>query len=239
MALIPFIWPHLLISIPEMTEQNKIPYPLLVTDCSCPGARVGILAETGWLAYKNKAGETGAVLFEAVKEVLSETGLSLGQLAGFVYCEGPGSTLGIRINAMALRTWISLEDQPPLLFAFKSLEAAACLIRETESKEDAFAVFSDYRKESWNGCRSDQNGHFSPIEIIDLKSLESWQQDQYFVQQRIHSPGQPPKSKSLNYDLEPLGTSPRFIQIMEPREQPGVFQTTTPTFKKWVPERHR
>ena len=237
--MIPFIWGHLLKSIPEVTEQNKIVYPLLVTDCSCPGARVGILAETGWLAYRNKSGETGATLFQAVKEVLNESGLSLSQLAGLAYCEGPGSTLGIRINAMALRTWISLEKQPPSLFSFKSLEAAVCLIRETESNEEAVAVFSDFRKESWNVCFSDQVGQFSPIEIIDLADVASLQQDQYFVQQRIHSPGQPPHSRLINYDLEPLATSAQFIQLLEPREQPTVFQTSTTTFKKWVPERHR
>jgi len=224
---------------PEMTEQTPIPYPLLVTDCSSPGARVGILTETGWLAYQIKSGETGAVLFQAVKEVLSETGLSLSQMAGYAYCEGPGSTLGIRINAMALRTWISLEDQPPLLFSFKSLEAAACLIRETEARQEAIAVFSDYRKESWNACSLDQQGHFSSIEIVDLKSLDSWQQEQYFVQQRIHSPGRPPKSKLIHYDLQPLGTSSRFIQLLQLKDKPTVFQTSSTTFKKWVPQRHR
>ena len=237
--MIPFIWGHLLKSNSTVSEQNTITYPLLVTDCSCPGARVGILVKSGWLGYRNKSGETGAALFQAVKEVLNESGLSLNQLAGFAYCEGPGSTLGIRINAMALRTWISLAEQPPLLFSFKSLEAAVCMIRETESNKDAIAVFSDFRKESWNVCLSDHVGQYSPIEIIELTALASLEQDQYFVQQRIHSPGRPPNSRSINYDLDPLASSDQFIKLLKLREQPTVFQTSTTTFKKWVPERHR
>ncbi|MCZ6671865.1 MAG: hypothetical protein O7C75_02895 [Verrucomicrobia bacterium] len=210
-----------------------------MTDCSTLGVRVGVLGDGGWLAYRNHSGEVALALFEAVKEVLSQASLSLGQLAGFIFCEGPGSTLGIRINAMALRTWNSLGNKPRPVFAYKSLEAAAILVRLSEANDSAFTLFSDLRKNAWNACSGNSDGSTSTIEVVPKESLGNWKERRYFIQQRLYSPGAPPESEPLNYDLEPLGASDDFINLFQPVEQPAVYQTTTTQFKKWVPQRHR
>ena len=114
-----------------MSVSSKFDYPLLLTDCSALGTRAGLLGESGWLAYGSYSGEVSAVLFEAVKDILTRSRLRLQDIQGFVHCEGPGSTLGIRINAMAIRTWNSLTETPRPVYVYRSLPAAGLLVQET------------------------------------------------------------------------------------------------------------
>lgn len=222
-----------------MANTLKIPFPLLVTDCSCPGIRAGVLGSNGWISYVSKAGETGAALFDAVKEILARAGLALENMAGFAFCEGPGSTLGIRINAMAIRTWNTLSPETRPIFAYKSLEAAACMIRESSRTSGEFAVFSDFRKNAWNGCKTTVTGNYSKIETVTGEALESWPDHRYFIQQRIHSPGKAPGSELIVYDLKPLGQMASFLDLLSTCEKPTAFLVDKPEFKKWTPERHR
>ncbi len=222
-----------------MNETPTIAYPLLLTDCSAPGVRAGILGEHGWLAYEKLDGETGTKLFEAVKKLLAETNLELKHLQSFVYCEGPGSTLGIRINSMALRTWVSLSDQPKPIYTYRSLTAAGMLIALERKKETTFAVLSDLRKHSWNALRFDPGAHSEEIRVASVEELNDWPEPRYFIQQRIHSPGIPPGAEVIHYDLEALGTHPSFLASLRLVEKPEIYQTTTTEFKKWTPNRHR
>ena len=222
-----------------MAESENIPYPLLLTDCSAPGVRVGLLCQNGWLAYENRTGETGAALFQVVKELLSKAKLGLEDIQAFGYCEGPGSTLGIRINAMALRTWVSLSVEPKPVFAYRSLEAAAILIKQTKTPGTDFSILSDLRKNSWNGAIVTDQAQKPEIGRVTIDELKDWPKPRYFIQQRIHSPGLPPGSEQIEYDLELIGTNPAFLNLLRPVEQANVFQTTTTDFKKWTPSRHR
>ena len=212
-------------------------FPLLVTDASSAGAHAGILGRDGWLAYRTELGETSRTLFDAVQHLLQETGLQMRDFHGFVFCQGPGSTLGIRINCMAIRTWISLDAGEPPVYAYKSLEAMAKI--QSDLRADPFAIFSDLRKNYWNGIRVDSPGQFSPIQVVGLDDLENWPENRFHIQQRLYSPGGPPGSQLLNYDIEPLKNPKYFSGLIQRVEKPTVFQTTATKFKKWVPQRHR
>ena len=47
-----------------------------------------------------------------VFECLDELGADIGSVRAFAFCEGPGSILGIRTSAMALRAWNVLRPRP-------------------------------------------------------------------------------------------------------------------------------
>ena len=222
-----------------MIDPQTIAFPLLLTDCSAPGVRAGILTEKGWKAYTRLEGETGATLFEAVKQLLQRTNLDLDQLKSFAYCEGPGSTLGIRINSMALRTWNSLFDSPKPIYAYRSLVAARYLVEELGKADDSFSMLSDLRKNSWNGLRVETNEPKQEVQTVSADDIDTWPSPRFFIQQRIHSPGSPAGSEIIDYDLESLGTHQGFLASFTQVEKPEVFQTTTTEFKKWTPTRHR
>jgi tRNA threonylcarbamoyladenosine biosynthesis protein TsaB len=222
-----------------MTEPQTIAYPLLLTDCSAPGVRAGILGERGWLAYVKLEGETGSQLFEAVKQLLAETKLQLEDFRSFVYCEGPGSTLGIRINSIALRTWTSMSPGTPTIYTYRSLVAAGMLIELDRKDENAFTILSDLRKNSWNVLRFGPETDSEEIRVVSAEELSEWPESRYFIQQRIHSPGTPPGAELIDYDLEALGSQPHLLASLRQVEKPEIFQTTTTEFKKWTPNRHR
>ena len=220
-------------------DPKTIAFPLLLTDCSAPGVRAGILGQTGWLAYINLEGETGSKLFEAVKLLLKQTEFQLEDIQSFAFCEGPGSTLGIRINSMALRTWLSLSDAPKPIYAYRSLVAASILIGAKRDDQSPFTVLSDLRKNNWNGLKVSPENESESIQTVTLEELSDWPSDRFYIQQRIHSPGVPPDTEQIDYDLKSLGTNPQFLACLRPVEKPDIFQTTKTEFKKWTPSRHR
>ena len=222
-----------------MTDPKSIRYPLLLTDCSAPGVRAGILGETGWLAYENLEGETGSALFHAVEALLTKTGLSLEDMQSFAYCAGPGSTLGIRINSMALRTWNSLGTSPKPIYAYRSLVAATVLIRSELKESGPFTVLSDLRRRSWNALAVDEHATPGEIQIVEEDVLPAWPEPRFFIQQRIHTPGIPHGATVIRYDLETIGPMAEFLATLTQVDSPKVFQTTTTKFKKWTPTRHR
>lgn len=239
LTLIHADWLPFLTIRPTMIDPKSIAYPLLLTDCSTPGLRAGILGPNGWLAYKHSEGETGSMLFLVVKQLLESTSLSLKDLQSFAYCDGPGSTLGIRINSMALRTWNSLVDNPRPIYAYRSLVAAGIMIRSEMDEKGDFTVLSDLRKHSWNALQVRAESNAGDIQVVSQEDIGDWPCPRYFIQQRIHSPGLPPESKAIRYDLEAIGPQASFLSNLSEVETPEVFQTTTTEFKKWSPSRHR
>lgn len=220
-----------------MSNTSVEAFPLLVTDSSSVGVLAGIMGEDGWVAYRRERGDTSRNFFSSVQHLLTEAKLRLGDLQGFIFCEGPGSTLGIRINCMALRTWVWLrEDQPPV-YAYKSLEAMA-LIRSRQPG-DPFAIFSDLRSGQWNAIRIDSPGHFSPVQAVTLEDLKGWPETRFHLRQRLYSPDPPPGSQLLPYDIEALGDPKALAGLIRRVERPYPFHTTTTTYKKWSPQRHK
>ncbi len=65
---------------------------------------------------------------------------------GFLFCEGPGSILGIRIAAMVVRTKLALSlSNAPKVFAFQSLSLAARLILRAFPQKKTFSIVAGSR----------------------------------------------------------------------------------------------
>ena len=220
-----------------MPETSPDAFPLLVTDSSSVGVLAGIMGEDGWMAYRSERGATSKVFFASIQNLLTQTGLHLGDLRGFIFCEGPGSTLGIRINCMALRTWVWLNGDQTPIYAYKSLEAMAVI--QSGRQGCPFAIFSDLRADRWNAIRIDSPGQISPVQVVASNELENWPFTRFHLRQRLYSPGAPPGSRLLPYDIEALQSPKDFAGLIRRVETPTPFQTTTTTFKKWTPQRHR
>ena len=77
----------------------------LVIDGSGSSVFAGLLdAEKRWLVKVSRDGTPLEALFPVVKVALTESGLSLTDIGSYIYCEGPGSVLGLRLCAMAIET---------------------------------------------------------------------------------------------------------------------------------------
>jgi tRNA threonylcarbamoyladenosine biosynthesis protein TsaB len=76
----------------------------------------GISAAARWAGLEEEAG-TG------IFRVIEALGADVGQAAAFLFCDGPGSTLGVRTAAVALRTWQVVAPRP--VYAYHSLAVLA------------------------------------------------------------------------------------------------------------------
>jgi tRNA threonylcarbamoyladenosine biosynthesis protein TsaB len=80
-------------------------HPWLFLDASGLTTRVGLWQDSRWLAFREDPAPALESLFTTTRAVLAEASLSLPAIGGFLYVSGPGSVLGLRLAAMAIRTW--------------------------------------------------------------------------------------------------------------------------------------
>ena len=76
-------------------------------------------------------------------ECLDELDVDIASVAAFAFCEGPGSILGIRTTAMALRMWNVLKERP--LYAYVGLAVVARAVGRPE-----VGVIADARRGLWH-----------------------------------------------------------------------------------------
>ena len=139
--------------------------PLLFLDASGLSTRAGLWQNSRWLAFREDPAPALTALFTSTRAILAEAALTLSQIAGFLYIEGPGSVLGLRLAAMAIRTWQtdptsasaaihSSEPQPApshprTVFSCGSLHLAAALAL-AGGAQPPFTVCTDARQGRWH-----------------------------------------------------------------------------------------
>jgi len=165
-----------------MPEPLPTDVPVLVLDATCPMVFAGIWKSGQWLATQSVEQSALDGLFAGVQSVIEQSNLSLDDMGAFVYDEGPGSILGIRISAMAIVSW---KTQPALtqvpLFTFRSLEWAVAQVRSDTESSSSFCVIGDYRKDIWLGLNSDADA-IQPMDLDMLKGADS--ETLYHIAQR-------------------------------------------------------
>lgn len=213
----------------------------ILLDASLPHGVVAAKLDASGRAWENFAVEKTAALeglFDAVAKAAPAFGGN-----GFIFCEGPGSILGIRIAAMAIRGALALRECP--VFAFQSLSLAARLIlRAGMARGNAnFAVVAESRMNCWNVLIVDEKGvpaeHFVELKTDELGTLP----EQIFL-----VPARRAKIPLAGTLIDPLAML---------RDDPAVFEdcpellhdcgnaldavntSAANSYVKWTPERHR
>ncbi len=130
--------------------------PCLVLDGSARvGVRVGVLAGGRWAGQGVSADGALEGLFGCVEAALAESGLRLADIRSFALCVGPGSVLGIRISALAVRAWTALEARP--VFVWESLAGLACAALAA-GEPGPFLVAAESRLKRWHALEVAADG---------------------------------------------------------------------------------
>lgn len=152
----------------------------MLIDASSPiSVCAGILGKNAreWELFSEEKTAALEGVFSAVQKVCGNA--TPADIAGFLFCEGPGSILGIRIAAAAVRARLALaradettEDCP--VFAYQSLHLAAHLILRAFPQEKNFVIAAESRMNTWNILRV-ENGvpakKFSEIKTAEATAL--------------------------------------------------------------------
>lgn len=179
-------------------------------------------AEAGEVQAQWESAEEEATT--AVFQCLERLGRNPAEARAFIYCEGPGSVLGIRTVAMALRTWNVLHRRP--VFGYCSLAILAHAIGRRE-----LGVIADARRESWHhyqlGCglrrlpASEING-----ELILPEEFRHW------------APLPAPVTR-VPYTLATLLPRVADADLFQATDDPDAFLHEQPSYVTWTPQIHR
>ena len=127
--------------------------PILVIDAAAPLPIAGVWRDGAWLAYARSDAAPVESLFPLIQKTLGEAGVGLSDISGYIFTEGPGSVLGLRSAAMALRTWShtpGLTPRPVFTVNSLALAAALAVAKTPELATAPFTVFAAARRDRWN-----------------------------------------------------------------------------------------
>ena len=218
---------------PSSTPPNA---PTLVIDGSGSAVFAGVLGQDKqWLATSEQEGAPLESLFPSVEATLEVAQLALSDIRSFVYCEGPGSVLGLRLCAMAIETWSRLHPESAQYYAYNSLQLTAALTCADTPELDNALLVSDWKKGAWNAVSIHQ-GQPGSTEIADDAMIADWTGPLYHLPQR--KGWQKPPVGSTTVDYRPLRL-PEALDRIKSTEGVELYASGINVFQKWTPERHR
>jgi len=195
---------------------------LMVLDASSERIQTGLLSTLTSPRWACRNDDAGVGLFACLDALHFE----IGSVDAFAYCEGPGSILGIRTSAIALRMWNVLRARP--MFAFMSLAVAA----QAVGRRDV-SLIADARRGQWHRLRMGGVLERVPTaalagELMMPEGFRHWQPP-------------PPATALTSYDLGTFLTlsSVMAADLFRETTAPDAFLHEEPTYAKWGSQIHR
>ena len=212
--------------MPSLREILAAHSPLLLLDAASTRVQVG------WLEAEPVAGpvcsarwqasdvEAGIALFRCLESLTANP----NEARAFVFCDGPGSVLGCRTAAMAIRTWCVLHPRP--VFAYHSL----ALVAHALARPDV-TVISDARRDAWH-CASPG----SPLRRVPAAELAG---ELVMPEGFRHWAPLPPKLTRVPYALADLLPRACDAELFRRTDSPDAFLHAEPSYATWTPQIHR
>ncbi len=211
-------------AMPSLCDIQSAQRTLLLIDACSELVQTSVIrsgVDAKWECAKEEAG-TG------VFACIERFGDQLASVDAYVFCEGPGSILGIRTVAAAIRTWILLQPKP--VWSYKSLE----LLAHSVPEED-ITIISDARRDSWHVVRRGERMRRVPTAEVSREGPLA-------MPGNFRQWGKLPDSLSprlLDYDLATLLPRVWHADIFQPCEAPDAFLHEEPSYATWSPQIHR
>jgi tRNA threonylcarbamoyladenosine biosynthesis protein TsaB len=201
--------------------------PLLLLDAVSTRVQVGLFDAQGTARWAVADEEAGVALFRSVESL----GIDLASVRGFAFCEGPGSILGIRTAAMALRTWTALALRP--VFAFRSLELVAYDLARRGPAEN-FSVIADARRNAWHSVEVSA-GAAGPLRRVTAAELTGV----LFMPEHFRTwATKPAETRTTGYDLATLLPRVSEADLFRATDAPDAFLHEDPSYLTWTPRIH-
>lgn len=209
---------------------------LLLDPCTIH-VQAGVLRAGAAPLWHSGGDDSSVHLFSAAETCLHAAGLKPGRVGAYVFCDGPGSQLGIRTAAMALRTWQVLRAAPAPVFAYRSLRVAA--LAHARQHSGPFAVVADARRESWHAVRVAADGTATDVLRIARAELADWPEP-LLTPTGFRAWAQPPRpADTCGYDCATMFGLLAAEPLLFPVAEPEPWLSAPITYQTWAGERHR
>ncbi|MEX2043995.1 MAG: peptidase M22 [Opitutus sp.] len=206
--------------MPSLRQLHASHGTLLLLDAASPRAQVGWLHADGVADWRSIDDEAGVGLFTCLGQFAQKP----ADAGAFLFCDGPGSVLGIRTSAMAVRTWNVLSRRP--VYAYCSL----ALIAHAIGRNDV-SVIADARRDAW---------HQFTLET-GLRRVSSKMLDGEMVTPDTFRHWSPLPANVTPFPYVVADMLPRLkdADLFSCAEQPDAFMHEEPSYVKWTPQVHR
>ncbi|HVU32305.1 MAG TPA: peptidase M22 [Opitutaceae bacterium] len=194
--------------------------PALLLDASSARIQVGILAPDGPNRWAESAEEAGVGLFRCVQEL----GHSPTSVSAYIFCEGPGSILGVRTVAMAIRSWGVVSPKP--VFAYGSLALLAHALGRLSA-----SVIADARRDSWHRYRIGDG-----LRRVTSDGLTG---ELVMPAEFRHWSPLPAGVTTVPYSVPALLSQASDAPLFHPTDAPDAFLHEEPSYVTWTPRIHR
>lgn len=193
---------------------------LLLLDAASSRIQVGLMVQPDHGRWAVSEQEAGTGLFQCLESLA----INPGEVPAVAFCEGPGSILGIRTSAMAIRAWQVLRNRP--VYAYGSLAVVAHALGDPEAK-----IIADARRECWHCQQMNQ-----PLQRVETAALHGkLYQPEGFRHWSTPPDGVRPTDYTLGNLLPRVADAPLFT----PTEDPDAFLHEAPSYRTWEPRIHR
>ena len=206
-------------------ECSTFSLPLLL-DASSPKVQVGIPSTSEWRSLHCSEEPALTSLFEGFRRCLEEVGAQAGAIDAILFCEGPGSTLGLRAALTLVKTLECQLVPPPKLLSYNSLHVATLL-----AAKPAAPILADYRQGQW--YLRESTGQIRVIEEDEAIEIAPSSQP---LRQRKSWSKLPPTGPAIDYNLSRLSGLEALAPILRPVDSPTLFDLRPATFRKWAPK---
>ncbi|HTJ78595.1 MAG TPA: peptidase M22 [Rariglobus sp.] len=199
--------------------------PLLLIDSSSIRIQIGLWHQNR-LSWQIEEAEAGTALFACTEKLLEKHDLHIRDLNAYIFCEGPGSVLGIRTAAVALRTWRVINPAPA--YAYQSLAVVAQALARPEVN-----VIADARRDSWHVLNL--GGTLRRVPTAELTG------ECIMPEGFRHWTPLPAGLRRTPYDLTALFSQPAILDadLFHANAEPDAFSHEEPSYVTWTPQVHQ
>ena len=215
-------------SIQENQPEEAFP---LVVDASTNHVQVGIPEAKNWQCLARVEEQALEGLFLATEKILQDSKKEISQVRSVYYCEGPGSTLGLRLAAAFVRTLKWSQPRADFkVFTYNALDLGSLLV----SSKNSF-IQAPFRV----GFRFVRFPHSNPLEaekkIVPQDEAFSEYPDSFHLPdiRKRSTPVMP--EQTINYDLTNLNGLADLNLVSKPCSSILPYSPKAPEFKKWTP----
>jgi tRNA threonylcarbamoyladenosine biosynthesis protein TsaB len=212
--------------------------PLLLIDSASATVQVGLLRREAGDIWHQAEREAGIAIFECADAVLNQARIGIGDLGALIFCEGPGSMLGIRTAAMAMRTWQAATARGLPAYAYRSLELVAHDLLGGGARVP-FAVVADARRDTWHWVEAAADKTVHPLQRVATPVLNRYAGD-LCMPTGFRTWAPPPREvQMVPYSLAALWRRQSDAELLRPAPEPEAYVHEESSYVTWTPQIHR